>query len=331
MRRVLLLKSICLLGLIFQHTVPVKSAFAEGDDLARVDEPILPVPLVHNVSIKKAALGKRLFHETMLSGDNSLSCASCHDMDRGGADGNKLSTGIEGQKGAMNAPTVVNSRFNFTQFWDGRASDLQEQAKGPITNPVEMGATWDNVIAKLQDTSDYVKAFKEIYKDGITQENITDAIRNYEYTLVSINAPFDQYLRGDDTAISVQAKRGYDLFKEYGCVACHQGVNVGGNMFQRMGAFLPYFNENNIDNDGDLGRYNVTKDARDRYVFKVPSLRMVAYTAPYFHDGSVATLQEAIDIMARYQLGYTISKSDNEDIQAFLRSLSGHIRIEAAQ
>lgn len=323
MKRVPLFKSACLLVLLLCTAMHVKTAFSADPAFAREEEPILPVPLKHDVSLRKAALGKRLFHETLLSGDNSVSCASCHDVTQAGADGNSASIGIEGQKGMMNAPTVINSRFNFAQFWDGRAANLREQAKGPITNPIEMGATWQDVIAKLSSQPDYVRAFKEVYNKGITEDTIADAIQNYEYTLVSTNSPFDQYLRGDDNAISEQEKHGYKLFKEYGCIACHQGVNVGGNMFQRMGTFLPYFNEANTAQTKDLGRYNVTQDTRDLYVFKVPSLRMVAHTAPYFHDGSVATLGEAIDIMARYQLGYTISKSDNQDIQAFLGSLSG--------
>lgn len=323
MKRVPLLKSACLLVLLFCTVMHVKTAFSADPVFAREEEPILPVPLKHDVSLRKAALGKRLFHETLLSGDNSLSCASCHDVTRSGAEASSSSTGIEGQKGVMNAPTVINSRFNFAQFWDGRVTNLREQAKGPITNPIEMGATWKDVIAKLRRQPDYVRAFKEVYREGITEDTIADAIQTYEYTLVSANSPFDKYLRGDDNAISEQEKHGYKLFKEYGCITCHQGVNVGGNMFQRIGAFLPYFNEENTAQPKDLGRYNVTKDTRDLYVFKVPGLRMVAHTAPYFHDGSVATLGEAIDIMARYQLGYTISKSDNQDIQAFLGSLSG--------
>jgi len=331
MKCVPLLKSACLLVLLCCMTTHAKNALSADFSLLREEEPILPIPLKHDVSPKKAALGKRLFHETLLSGDNSLSCASCHDIAQAGADGNASSTGIDGQKGEMNAPTVLNSRFNFAQFWDGRATDLSEQAKGPVTNPIEMGATWQNVIAKLRTQTDYVGAFEEIYPEGITEDTIADAIQTYEYTLVTANSPFDQYLRGDDNAISEQEKHGYKLFKEYGCIACHQGVNVGGNMFQRMGAFRPYFNGENTAQPKDLGRYNVTKDTRDLYVFKVPSLRMVTHTAPYFHDGSVATLAEAIDIMARYQLGYTISKSDNQDIQAFLGSLSGHFPHEEAQ
>jgi len=320
------LKNLWSLSLLGCVSVLCVDAMAQDDGHVHSQEPILPVPLDHEVLEEKAALGKKLFHETLLSGDNSLSCASCHDLNHfGGAEDKPFSTGIKGRQGVMNAPTVVNSRFNFAQFWDGRAENLSEQAAGPVSDPDEMGANWDEVLVRLRNQADYAAAFNAIYTDGITQANVTDAIESYEYTLNAVNAPFDQYLRGDENAITDQQKRGYVLFKDYGCVACHQGVNVGGNMFQRIGAFLPYFNETNRPTPEDRGRYNVTKDKRDMHVFKVPSLRMAAHTAPYFHDGSVKTLAEAIDIMARYQLGYTIPKQDNEDIQAFIRSLSGQI------
>lgn len=291
--------------------------------LGLIDEPIKPIPLDHSADPRKIALGERLFHETLLSGDETLSCASCHDVDNYGVDGRPTSVGIDGQKGNINAPTVMNSRFNFAQFWDGRARDLHEQAKGPVTNPIEMGADWDQVIARLKADPEYRKTFEKIYEDGITPDTIADAIRHYEYTLNTPNGPFDRYLRGDEIAITEQQKRGYRLFKEYGCIACHQGVNVGGNMFQRMGAFIPYFTSKNVKSQGDYGRFNVTGNEEDLHVFKVPSLRLAAYTAPYFHDGSVKTLEEAIDIMARFQLGKPISNQDKTDIAAFIHSLSG--------
>ncbi len=293
----------------------------------RENEPIRPIPLNHNADPAKVALGERLFHETLLSGDNTVSCASCHNISNYGVDGTTSSRGINDQVGTVNAPTVLNSRFNFAQFWDGRAGDLTEQAKGPVTNPIEMGAVWKDVIAKLSNDDSYVQAFQDIYKGTINEDTIADAIKTYEYTLTTVNAPFDQYLRGYDDAISAQQKRGYSLFKEYGCVACHQGINVGGNMYQRMGAFIPFFNEKNTNSKDDLGRYNVTRQEKDLHVFKVPSLRVAAHTAPYFHDGSVKTLEEAIDIMARYQLGNDIPKQDNKDIQAFIHSLSGQYRM----
>lgn len=315
-------------GLMLGAAMPTLGQNLADPTPPHADEPIRPIPLVNDVDPDKVALGERLFHETLLSGDNTISCASCHRIDQYGVDNSKVSTGIDGQKGTTNSPTVLNSRFNFAQFWDGRAADLQEQAKGPVTNPIEMGANWDDVIAKLKADPHYAERFNALYKDGITPDSVTDAIQQYEYTLNSVNSPFDQYLRGDDSAIGAQEKRGYSLFKEFGCVACHQGMNVGGNMYQRMGAFIPYFNGQNIDSRDDLGRYNVTYNKRDLHVFKVPSLRVAAHTAPYFHDGSVATLEEAINIMARYQLGHDITPQENKDIQAFIKSLSGEYKKE---
>ncbi|MDV7338032.1 cytochrome-c peroxidase [Terasakiella sp. A23] len=319
--------AVLLAGLLSSKICTAQSILNEN--INRENEPIRPIPLEHDVDPAKVALGDRLFHETLLSGDNSVSCASCHNVSNYGVDGTTTSTGIKDQVGTVNAPTVMNSRFNFAQFWDGRAGDLTEQAKGPVTNPIEMGAVWEEVIAKLSADESYVQAFERLYDGIISEDTIADAIKSYEYTLTTVNSPFDQYLRGYDDAISPQQKRGYSLFKEYGCVACHQGINVGGNMYQRMGAFIPFFNEKNTNSKDDLGRYNVTKDEKDLHVFKVPSLRVAAHTAPYFHDGSVKTLEEAIDIMARYQLGYDIPKQDNKDIQAFIYSLSGQYRMKA--
>lgn len=290
------------------------------------DEPILPVPLNIPINKTKAALGEKLFKETLLSLDNTVSCQTCHNVAKYGVDGTPSSTGVKQQVGTVNSPTVINSRFNFAQFWDGRAKDLHEQVSGPITNPIEMGAEWDLVIKRLNADASYRKSFQDIYEEGITQDTISDAISNYERTLISVNAPFDQYLRGADTAITAQQKRGYKLFKEYGCVACHQGVNVGGNMYQKMGAFLPYFTDANTNTADDYGRYNVTQSPEDLHVFKVPGLRVAAFTGPYFHDGSVKTLREAIDIMARYQLGHDIPQQDNQDIEAFIYSLVGDIK-----
>lgn len=310
-------------GLFLGAAMPVHGQNLSDVPSLHADEPIRPIPLSHEVDPRKVALGDRLFHETLLSGDNTVSCATCHAIDNYGVDNQKVSAGIDGKTGTVNSPTVMNSRFNFAQFWDGRAANLQEQAKGPVTNPIEMGAVWEDVIAKLQGEPEYAQAFSELYENGITPDTITDAIQHYEYTLNTVNSPFDQYLRGNDTAITAQQKRGYSLFKEFGCVACHQGINVGGNMYQRMGAFIPYFTKENTNSKDDLGRYNVTKNERDLHVFKVPSLRVAAHTAPYFHDGSVETLQEAINIMARYQLGHDITLQENKDIQAFIQSLSG--------
>ena len=285
-------------------------------------EPITPLPETVNLDQAKVGLGRKLFFDPRLSRDNTVSCATCHDLAAGGADGRRFSIGIDGLVGGVNAPTVLNSRYNFRQFWDGRAASLEEQAAGPVHNPVEMGSTWSQVLEKLGSDSDVVAAFEEIYTDGMTAEAITDSIAEFERSLVT-PASFDRYLRGDESAISDLAKRGFHLFKRYGCVSCHQGRNLGGNMYQRFGVFGDYFADRGTGSPADLGRFNVTGRESDKNVFKVPMLRNVALTPPYFHDGSVARLDNAVRVMARYQLGVEIPPDDRDAIVAFLHSLTG--------
>ena len=288
-----------------------------------LDEPIKPIPTENKLHPAKVALGDRLFHDKRLSKDNSLSCASCHDLARGGVDGTPVSVGIGGARGPINAPTVYNAALNFRQFWDGRAASLEEQAAGPVHNPLEMGSNWPEVLAKLNRDATLVGEFKKLYPDGMTGKNIQDAIAVFERSLVTPNARFDKYLRGDRNALTADEVRGYQLFKSYGCVACHQGVNVGGNMFQTFGVMGDYFAKRGNPQAADLGRYNVTKAESDKHVFKVPSLRNVALTAPYFHDGSAQTLQDAVDVMFKYQLGRPAAPQDKELIVRFLHTLTG--------
>ena len=280
-------------------------------------EPVTPIPLSLEVDAKKAALGKKLFFDPMLSRDDTISCASCHNLHEGGDDGLKYSFGIDGKEGNINAPTVYNAVFNFWQFWDGRAKTLKEQAAGPIENPVEMGFTFKELIPKLKK-SRYNKLFSQIYKDGITKENIADAIAEYEKTLITPNAPFDKYLRGDKDALTQKQKEGYELFKTKGCISCHHGINLGGNLYNKFGLFKD-------TNSTQLGRFNVTKKERDKYYFKVPTLRNIEKTAPYFHDGRTYNLKEAVLLMAQYQLGRDISDEEVEKILAFLHSLNGEL------
>lgn len=286
-------------------------------------EPIQPLPQEVNLNQIKVKLGARLFHDTRLSGDNTISCSSCHNLETGGTDTTPVATGIKGQKGTIRTPTVYNSSFNFRQFWNGRAATLQEQAKGPVTNPVEMGAQWNDVIKKLKLDPSYVKEFKTAYNQDITPENIVDAIAEYEHSLITPSR-FDDYLRGNTKAITAEESHGYALFKSYGCVACHNGVNVGGGMYQKMGIVKDYFKDRGKPiTAADLGVYEVTKLDKDKYVFKVPSLRNIAITAPYYHDGSIKTLDEAIYKMGKYQLGREIPENDRKAIAAFLESLTG--------
>jgi len=280
--------------------------------------PIKPIPQSMNVDHKKVVLGQKLFFDPQLSADGTISCASCHDLENGGDDGRKFSIGVNGKKGNINAPTVYNAVFNFRQFWDGRAEDLKAQVFGPIENPVEMNMTMAQIVDKLQKDPMYVSEFERIYPDGITQENVADAIAEYEKTLVTPNAPFDRYLKGEKNAIDPEAEEGYELFKSKGCIVCHNGVNVGGNFYNKFGIFKDA-------NSSALGRYNITKKEEDKFVFKVPSLRNVALTAPYMHDGRADTLEEAVEIMSEHQLGRYMSKEEIEKIVAFLKSLTGEI------
>lgn len=284
-----------------------------------------PLPRELKLDADTVALGRKLFHDARLSADNTISCASCHPLGRGGADGRVHSIGIKGAEGNINAPTVLNSGLNFAQFWDGRAATLEDQIDGPINNPKEMGSNWEQVVDKLKQDSDYRSAFAKLYREGLTPANIKDAIATFERSLVTPNAPFDRYLQGDNSAISEQAKHGYVLFQSYGCITCHQGQNLGGNMYEKMGLMGNYFESRGNLTDADLGRFNVTHQESSRYEFKVPSLRNVALTAPYFHDGSVATLPEAVEVMVKYQLGRTMPQQDRDDIVHFLSSLSGEI------
>ncbi|MBU0500358.1 MAG: c-type cytochrome [Gammaproteobacteria bacterium] len=287
-------------------------------------EPILPLSSPQQQDEPKVALGRLLFHDTRLSQDNSISCASCHPLTKGGMDGKARSPGVMGAMGVINAPTVYNSGLSLAQFWDGRAPDLEAQVEGPIHNPIEMASNWDEVIPRLRRDRGYPRLFRELYGTDATETAVCDAIAHFERSLVTIDSPFDRWLRGDETALSDKAREGYALFKSYGCVACHQGAGVGGNMFQRMGAMGDWFADRKTPlTPADLGRFNTTGREEDRYSFKVPSLRLAALTAPYFHDGSVDSLAEAVRVMARYQLGRRIPDAHVEKIVAFLESLVG--------
>jgi cytochrome c peroxidase len=288
-----------------------------------LNEPIKPLPASLRVDPARAQIGRELFADRRLSANGAVSCASCHDLAKGGADGRVRSPGFRGAGTAVNTPTVFNAAFNFRQFWNGRAATLEAQIDAVVQNPVEMGSRWKDVVAKVAEDSHYRQAFASAYKDTVTQANIENALATYERTLITPNSRFDRYLLGDGKAITEQEKAGYLKFKQYGCIACHQGVNVGGNMFQKFGVMGDYFAERGNATDADLGRYSVTHEEADRHVFKVPSLRNVALTAPYFHDGSAKTLDQAVDVMFRYQLGRLASKEDKAEIIQFLNTLTG--------
>lgn len=285
------------------------------------DEPLRALPPQPRLDAAKVALGRQLFHDRRLSGDNSIACFNCHDLERGGVDGQPRSIGVGGAVGGINAPSVLMAANNFRQFWDGRAGSLEEQAAGPITNPVEMASTWPQVLAKLGADAEIREAFERLYPEGLTPATVVAAIAEFERSLPRPSR-FDRWLGGDERAISNEELSGYRVFKRHGCASCHQGVNIGGNLYQRFGIMANYFATKKELTAADLGRYNVTHREEDRYIFKVPSLRNVALTAPYFHDASVASLEDAVRIMGRYQLGVDLPRQDVALIVAFLKSLT---------
>ncbi|TDG25693.1 c-type cytochrome [Paraburkholderia silviterrae] len=295
------------------------------------NDPVQPLPHALATDPRKVALGMQLFHDPRLSVDNSISCASCHSLSTGGVDNRKRSLGVRGQLGGVNAPTVFNAALNHMQFWDGRAATLQEQAGGPPLNPVEMAsASWDQIVGKLNADPSFSQAFVKVYPDGLSGPNITDAIAEFEKTLLTPSR-FDAWLRGNSEALNSEEVRGYQLFKSVGCASCHVGANLGGQSFERMGRAGDYFAaRGDALTDADNGRENVTHDTRDRQWFKVPGLRNVALTAPYFHDGSVTDLREAVRKMAQYQLGTTLSEADVDALTAFLNALTGTYEPHAA-
>jgi len=281
-------------------------------------EPISPIPQKISYDRSKAKLGKRLFNDTILSKDNTISCTTCHILSSGGDNNIKFSFGIGGQVGDINAPTVYNSIYNFRQTWNGRNEDLASQALGVIENPIEMGDDINFIISKLQKDKSYSDEFKSIYEDGVTKDNLIDAIAEFEKALITPNSPFDKFLRGDRDAISQRAKNGYELFKSKGCILCHHGVNIGGNLYNTFGIYEDV-------NSTRLGRYEVTKKDEDKLSFKVPSLRNIELTAPYMHDGRVERLKEAVEIMTKYQLGRYMQDGEIDDIVEFLKTLNGEI------
>ncbi|MFT4927129.1 MAG: cytochrome c peroxidase [Phenylobacterium sp.] len=284
----------------------------------------VPIPLKpFQLDQAVVALGDQLFHDVRLSGDNTIACASCHIIAQGGVDQQQHSTGVSGRKGDINSPTVFNAAFNFKQFWDGRVNTLEEQVNGPINNAKEMDSNWPQVIGKLSQDKALKSTFKKLFKGGITADNIRHAIATYERSLTTPNARFDQYLRGDSAALSKDEIKGFERFKKLGCNSCHQGVNLGGNMFQTFGVMRDYFANRETLRQSDLGRYNVTKNPQDKHKFKVPSLRNIALTAPYFHDGSAPTLEQAVTTMAYYQLGLRLTQPEVEELVKFLNTLTG--------
>ncbi len=283
------------------------------------NEPIQPIEPAQIAEPAKVELGKQLFFDPRLSKSGVISCNSCHNLSTGGSDNLPTSVGHNWQQGPINSPTVLNSSMNVAQFWDGRAKDLQEQAGGPIANPKEMGFSHEQAVAVVASIPQYREAFRKVYKsDTVTVAAITDAIAAFEKTLVTPNSRFDQWLKGDQQALSPTELDGYRLFKDTGCTACHNGPAAGGTSFRKMGLVEPYRTDNPAE-----GRVAVTGRDADRFNFKVPTIRNVELTYPYFHDGEAATLKQAVDTMGRLQLGKKFSDEENAKVVAFLKTLTG--------
>ncbi len=283
------------------------------------NEPIQPIKPVQNINLGMVELGKKLYFDPRLSKSGFISCNSCHNLSMGGTDNLKTSIGHNWQQGPINAPTVLNSSLNLAQFWDGRAADLKAQAGGPIENPGEMAFSHTLAVSLLESIPEYVMEFKQVFgSETVTIDEVTDAIAEFEKTLVTPNARFDQWLLGDKDALSQEELAGYQLFKDSGCVACHNGEAVGGNSFQKMGIVEPYQTNSSAE-----GLSAVTGKDGDRFKFKVPTLRNVEMTYPYFHDGEAGTLTEAVDVMGRLQLGKKFTTKENAQIVAFLKTLTG--------
>jgi cytochrome c peroxidase len=317
--------TVSIVVLHFRAPVETPSKETAVPAIVTSNEPIQPIEPLSNLDPRKVELGRKLFHDPRLSHDNQLACANCHDLTTGGTDRKVRSIGINGAVGVINAPTVLNSGFNFSQFWDGGAGTLEKQIDGPLQSNIEMGSTWPEVIDKLKLSDEYVRDFHQIYGDEIQSDHVRDSIAEFERSLSTPNSRFDRYLRHETGALTSQEEEGYKLFKSFGCTSCHQGVNVGGNMYQKLGVMAPYFTDRGHITKADLGRFNVTGDPRDMYMFKVPSLRNVELTAPYFHDGSATTLADAVRMMAKYQLGRHLTDHEVESIVKFLKTLTGEL------
>lgn len=291
------------------------------------NEPIQVIPDSIPVDPAKVELGRMLYNDVRLSVDNSISCASCHDLSKGGTDNKPFSEGVGGQFGGINAPTVFNATFNFVQFWDGRAADLAAQAAGPPTNPVEMAhKNWRDIENILAADNNFTQAFTAVYPDGVTEANICNAIAEYEKTLITPNSAFDRYLKGDKEALTEQQILGYELFKQNSCATCHAGVNLGGLTYEFMGTHKDYFAARGTElTEEDYGRGKQEEDVFFDHRFKTPGLRNVALTAPYFHDATQATLLDAVNAMAEYQTDNHLTDEEAQAIVEYLNTLTGEI------
>ena len=315
-----------LISPLFKQTLPQANGAGEvaifGVDNSGASALLpIPEPQLTGKSVQSAKLGERLYLEKRLSPKN-ISCSYCHDISRYGTLPQALSPDVPNGFDQLNVPTTLNTTLNASLGWLGQSSSLESQLDEGLNNPKHMGTSWPFIIQQLRSDADYVAAFNDVYGQLPTKKTVSTAISDYHFSLTTPDSPFDRFLRGDESAISSTVKTGYRLFSKLGCIVCHQGVNVGGNLYAKYGLFKDPFLTKERLLDIDMGRFLITKDEEDKHVFRVPSLRNVAMTAPYLHDGSVAKLDAMVSLMGRYQLGMELSEDDVEYIVAFLHSLT---------
>ncbi len=313
------------LSLLLMCSLNTAYGQAETNQLYR-QEPISPIPQKIEVDEGKAHLGEILFFDTRLSVSNTIACASCHQLESGGDDNVAMGISLSGDQHVLNTPSIFNALYNFRQNWAGSAKTLHQQVDLAVKNHHEFNNKWINIIVKLAMDNKIQRKFDKCYPDGLTKENIIDAIVEFEKTLITPNSRFDRYLRNEDKSLTKEEIEGYTLFKELGCISCHQGKNIGGNLFQKFGIFYDYIAERGEINKQDYGKFNTSNRQIDKFVFKVPSLRNIAVTAPYLHDGSAETIEEAISIMGKTQLGRTLTEKEILLIKLFLNTLTGEYK-----
>ncbi|MGE3319949.1 MAG: cytochrome-c peroxidase [Candidatus Berkiella sp.] len=293
-----------------------------GHVFAQQSSAIMPIELPEQTDPAKVALGKKLFQDTLFSKNNTSSCASCHQLKNAGVDKLPRYIGINKASGPVNTPTVFNSSLNFQQFWDGRADTIADAINDHVKDKTIFDNNWPEIAKRISSNSSYKSDFNSIYSGNIDGTTISNALTVYIENLVTPNSSFDRYLKGEKSALSNDALKGYRLFRKYGCIACHQGPNIGGNLYQPLGIYKNYFADKGVIEKADYGLFNVTGKEEDKFVFKVPSLRNISLTGPYLHDGSVKTLPEVIQIMGVYQVGQPIRTDDANLIAQFLQSLT---------
>jgi cytochrome c peroxidase len=308
----------------------VIAALSQGA-ISQAREPIEPLPLALPVDPARAELGRQLFHDPRLSRGKDRSCATCHPLDSNGMDGKPRASAYRNSRVLRNTPTIFNVGFDLFFTWDGKFETLSDLNDKVLQDAALMDMTWPELLSELNSDPKYVVRFKAIYREGVSRKTVLDALESFETSLVTPNARFDRFLRGEHDALSGDEAEGYQLFKSYGCVACHQGINVGGNLFQTFGVFSNMVPAPPSPVYPDPGRFALTNDDRDRGVFRVPSLRNVAVTAPYFHDGRAEKLDEAVDTMARAQLGRVLTAREVHLIVQFLGSLTGEFQGQPLQ